>query len=228
MWSASRPCAVYGWNGGRTRALADLIADAGFRVIVPKLQPVMPKGGTDDDGLPPTYKFPDNADEILPWLKGNPFEEGSPLCTKTKASLEYLKGQGCTKIGTFGQCWGGWAATKATAAFGAEYGIYCIAIAHPSVQLEGLYGGDPAALAATAKVPTLLLPAAGDDPAMYGPEGTVFKGYQSGHADCETVLYADMVHGWTGRGDMSDEKVARDVDDAMTRSIEWLLKHWSA
>ena len=49
---------VWGWNGGRTRAIADSIAAKGHIVVVPKLlaTPAM-DGGTDGDALGPDSKF---------------------------------------------------------------------------------------------------------------------------------------------------------------------------
>ena len=41
---------VYGWNGGRTRNLADLFAEAGYFVVVPKLLAPGLQGGVDGDG----------------------------------------------------------------------------------------------------------------------------------------------------------------------------------
>jgi dienelactone hydrolase len=44
---------VYGWNGGRIRAIADDYAAAGYLVIIPQLLQPAFEGGTDGDGLPP-------------------------------------------------------------------------------------------------------------------------------------------------------------------------------
>ena len=41
---------VWGWNGGRTRVIADSLADIGYAVIVPKLLVPAFNGGTDGDG----------------------------------------------------------------------------------------------------------------------------------------------------------------------------------
>ena len=41
---------VYGWNGGRTRNIADMFAEAGYFVVVPKLLAPGLQGGVDGDG----------------------------------------------------------------------------------------------------------------------------------------------------------------------------------
>lgn len=48
---------IYGWNGGRVRAIADQFAEAGYYSVVPKiLQPAF-EGGTDGDGLRGDFDF---------------------------------------------------------------------------------------------------------------------------------------------------------------------------
>lgn len=42
---------VYGWNGGRTRNIADWFAEAGYYAVVPKLMVPPLQGGTDGDGM---------------------------------------------------------------------------------------------------------------------------------------------------------------------------------
>jgi hypothetical protein len=48
---------VWGWNGGRTRAVADHMVSSGACdfCLVPKLLTPPLDGGTDDDGLPPDF-----------------------------------------------------------------------------------------------------------------------------------------------------------------------------
>lgn len=41
---------IYGWNGGRTRNIADYLVDYGYYVVVPKLLTPPIDGGTDGDG----------------------------------------------------------------------------------------------------------------------------------------------------------------------------------
>ncbi len=46
---------IFGWNGGRTRNIADYFAEQGYYVTVPKLLSPGIKGGTDDDGIVISY-----------------------------------------------------------------------------------------------------------------------------------------------------------------------------
>ena len=48
---------VWGWNGGRMRAIADSLAKEGYAVAVPKLLTPASNGGTDGDALSPTCEF---------------------------------------------------------------------------------------------------------------------------------------------------------------------------
>ena len=41
---------IFGWNGGRTRAIADYLAINGYHTVVPKLLTPALDGGTDGDG----------------------------------------------------------------------------------------------------------------------------------------------------------------------------------
>merc|ERR1719305_2151860 len=56
---------VWGWNGGRTRALADEFAKKGLSVWVPKLLPAY-QGGTDGDALPPDFNVAERMPELPP------------------------------------------------------------------------------------------------------------------------------------------------------------------
>jgi len=41
---------IFGWNGGRTRNIADWLAEEGYYTVVPKLLVPAVDGGTDGDG----------------------------------------------------------------------------------------------------------------------------------------------------------------------------------
>ena len=126
---------VWGWNGGRVRAIADGLSEQGYKVAVGKFLAPALDGGTDGDALPP------DGDFSMDWIKQFPWETQRP---KVEAALGFLKAEGCSKIGVLGFCYGGhpacWASTV-------EPSVVCGVVLHPSMQLEGFaFGGDTAAL----------------------------------------------------------------------------------
>ena len=64
-----------------------------------------------------------------------------------------------------------------------------------------------------------------NDPADVKPNGDVVKAVEANGVVCESVDYAEMVHGFMPRGDLSDSKVVRDVEDAEKRTYEFFAKH---
>ena len=72
----------------------------------------------------------------------------------------YLKSQGIDKFTCIGFCWGVWFAFKMAAKFDCFKGIMG---PHPSLGVQGLYGGTPSGLAEQIKCPAYLMPA-GNDP----------------------------------------------------------------
>jgi dienelactone hydrolase len=59
---------VYGWNSGRTRHIADMFAEANYLAVVPKLLAPGLKGGTDGDGLYPSFSFATDGAEFGPFM----------------------------------------------------------------------------------------------------------------------------------------------------------------
>ena len=207
---------VWGWNGGRVRAIADGLAEQGYKVAVGKFlaTPAL-DGGTDGDALPPDGAF------SMDWIKNFPWEKQQP---KVEAALGFLKAEGCTKIGVMGFCYGGhpacWASTT-------DPSVVCGVVCHPSMQLEGFaFGGDTVALLKSVQCPFLLAPAGNDLPMWSdsGDFGEALKASAKG-AECVWSTYADMSHGWSCRGDLSDEKVKRDVEAVMKDAIGFFAKY---
>jgi dienelactone hydrolase len=202
---------VWGWDSGRTRAIADLLADAlSARCYVPKLlQPAL-EGGTDGDGLPPDFDIGARGAEFGPWAKQITW--GEVVKPALVALLAHAKGAAAAaepKVGVVGCCWGAWAAFHASAEL---EGIGAGVCFHPSAHIEaGLFGGDNGALAAATRAPFLLLPA-GNDPTVYDEGGEMFAALRPGSATCR---FGEMKHGWVPRGDLADEAVRRDVEKAL-------------
>ena len=203
---------VWGWNSGRTRALADAFAAGGYRVYVPKLLAPPLEGGTDGDGLPPTFDMGARGAEFGPWIKTVPWSSVGP---KVEALLAYARAAGATSFGAVGCCWGGWAVFQASAL---DAGVKCGVIFHPSCHIEGVYGGDVGELCGRVRCPVYFMPAGGDSPDLYGPEGSLVTTLAAKFPGTKTKLFADMAHGWTSRGDAADPAVTRDVELAMTEA----------
>lgn len=207
---------VWGWNGGRVRAVADGLAEQGYMVIVGKflVTPGMP--GTDGDALPPDGQFD------MDWIKTFPWETQKP---KVDACLKYLAANGIDKMGVMGFCYGGHLSCWASKDL--PFPIACGVVCHPSMQLEQFaFGGDLPALLSGIKAPFLFAPA-GNDLTTWGeetPNGALLKQSACG-ADCVWKPYPDMSHGWSCRGDLSDEKVKRDVDLVLKDAISFFAKY---
>ena len=116
---------IWGWNGGRTRAIADSLSDAGYLVVVPKLLTPVLNGGTDGDAMDPDTQFD------MEWMKKFPWSVQKP---KIEATIGYLKGQGVTKTCVLGFCYGGHVAAWASAEW-PDF-VACGVVCHPSLQLE--------------------------------------------------------------------------------------------
>ena len=212
---------VWGWNGGRVRAIADGFAAEGYLVAVGKFLSTPAKdGGTDGDALPPGGSFD------LEWMSSNfSWPKQQP---KVAGALAYLKSrlaelQGPCKIGVVGFCYGGHPACFASVT---DPDVRCGAVFHPSMQLEGAFGGDAASLMRQVRCPFLLAPA-GNDLETWGfeaPLSEALRASAKGSA-CEWKAFPDMAHGWTCRGDLADAAVARDIDEALKAAKLFLAKH---
>ena len=72
-----------------------------------------------------------------------------------------------------------------------------------------------------------MLAPAGNDLPMWsdsGDFGEALKASAKG-GECVWSAYPDMSHGWSCRGDLSDEKVKRDVEAVMKDAIGFFAKY---
>ena len=106
---------VWGWDSGRTRALADAFAEQGYRTYVPKVLQPAHQGGTDGDGLPPDFDLGSRMEEFMGWVKTVKWDG---IDSKVNALLAYAKKEGADAIGVVGCCWGGWACFETSAMTG--------------------------------------------------------------------------------------------------------------
>eukprot|EP00041_Stephanoeca_diplocostata_P016087 m.312897 g.312897 ORF g.312897 m.312897 type:complete len:271 (-) comp20247_c0_seq2:90-902(-) len=211
---------VWGWNTGRIRAIADGFAECGYKTIIPKVLVPSLDGGTDGDGLPPNYNIGENFDEFKQWVTKIPFD--SRILPKVKTIVEGLKADGVERIVVLGFCWGVWAACHTAVAFPAE--VVATGGAHPSLKLEGLFGGDGSVFTGV-KCPVLLLPASNDSAEEYDlPEGKYVKLFAG---PTESVRFDSEVHGFVPRGDISNETTKAAVEKAMSLLIEFTNKSFA-
>ena len=214
---------VWGWGGGRTRNTADMLANAGYNVIVLKLlaPPMDMNNCTDGDGIPPGFNPGENFPALAAYLKTLPYEKLRPSLF---AAVKAMETDGVTSIGVIGACWGGWVLANFLADPDLPASVKSGVSWHPSIQLEeAVFGGDTVALLGKVQRPIKFLPAS-NDPEDYKEGGKFYNAIKSVQADTETFWFTDMSHGFTTRGDMSDEKVKRDVELAMTSTVEYFQK----
>jgi len=213
---------VWGWNSGRVRALADHFSEQlDCTTVVPKLQPPLGKG-TDDDGLPPDFVIGEKTRAAFGgWIRKNgtkPFIEGNT------ALIKELKAEGFSVFIGAGTCWGGWACFKASEMFPGTFSGHLIF--HPSVQVDGMLGGDPLKLAEKMDCPVYFNTTSNEMMELYDPEKgkliAVLQANKKIASRCRNTHYPDMVHGFFLRGDVKDPKVVRDVTKGCAEGIGFL------
>eukprot|EP00928_Gymnodinium_smaydae_P078799 TRINITY_DN62873_c0_g1_i1.p2 TRINITY_DN62873_c0_g1~~TRINITY_DN62873_c0_g1_i1.p2 ORF type:complete len:415 (-),score=101.29 TRINITY_DN62873_c0_g1_i1:145-1389(-) len=218
---------IWGWNGGRTRALADEFAKKGLSVWVPKLlTPV--EGGTDGDALPPTFDIGKRGGELGALFGGD--WHSSKTTPKVLKVIGSMKNVGIKKMGILGVCYGAWIANCVANDPPKGIDLVGCASAHPSIHLEGGFGdGDPAALAARSTVPFALFPCGevgsnGADPDIYdSPDGALYKALEKKHAGKNvTKRFTAMRHGFFTRGSYSGipDALNAGTGDAVKAAVE--------
>lgn len=212
---------VFGWNGGRTRNFADQFAEAGYFAVVPKLLVPTFEDGTDGDGLPPTFDFATRGGEFIPYISQITWD--GVLRPKIVSTIEFLKSSGVQKISVIGFCWGGWVVVQILDEFADQFvaGV----IPHPSIHLEDYFGRSAKALCEKVKRPILLMPA-GNDPDSYREGGEIFEALKAANPETETVptSFADVVHGWSVRGDLNVPLVKDKVEECINRTYAFFAK----
>jgi len=188
---------IFGWDSGRTRETADLVAAQGFLVLLPDWY----RG----DGREPTAA---DAGEFLKrqsdWsVIGKDFRE---------KVLPLAKENGAIKIGSLGTCWGSYCVIRQCG----EPEVTAGASWHPAHSfIASLMGEDEKDLLSKISGKQLFMPAGEDDPATkLGGLGEQVLGDR-----LQVEEFPTMKHGWTVRGDLADPEVSSEVKRAINTTL---------
>jgi len=220
---------IWGWNSGRTRAIADELATkGGLSVWVPKVCEAY-QGGTDGDGLPPDFDLGTRNEEIVPHYFQNQWSPEKVL-PQVKKVIQAMKDAGVRKYGLIGFCWGGWIGFHLSKEVPGNE-LVCGISPHPSVHLEGVLGADPSAVANACQCPWALFPCGvpggeGADPAIYDKDGDLYKNLERKFPGRNlTKRYEAMKHGFVPRGDLKESGVQEAVVECIQDISEFLQRN---
>lgn len=199
---------IFGYNGGRTKAICDQIANDGYYVVLPDIY--------HGDGWKPGVPLDGKVMELVKKFPWHPL-----IKQDTDKVLNHLEELSMTSIGTLGFCAGAFSVFHLCE----NVKLKCGASMHPSVQLCKNFGETPEALAEQVKCPQLLYPAGGD-PDFYKKGGDVYEILEKKFGNKNDMKeFPDMAHGWVPRGDLSKPEVERDVRSALDGLKMFLSKH---
>lgn len=190
----------------RLLSICDSLATrGGFHVIAPDIF----RGTTKDD-----------VDDMLKWFQQHPYDD-QHVAKDIALCLDYLtKAHAVTSFGAMGYCWGGWAIAKSAAA-GVPWKVGVSP--HPSFGVEKrAFGGDENEMIQKVNMPFLLLPA-GNDPDTVKPGHPMVQHLEEKGG--KSIVFDDMVHGWTTRSDLTDPKIKQAVEKALSLSLDFLKTH---
>ena len=195
---------IFSIHAGRIKALADFLGDRGYRVVCPDWH----KGDS-------MILEPDFGSKIGAWLGAHPHDE---VVKMAEDCFNKIRGDG-KKIASVGFCWGTWILYHCQKAGIAMDGCVCL---HPSLRIEDMQGRSHSELLKGQNCPVMVA-AAGNDPDWTHPGGEWEQSSKAQGFGDKSKFYSfmEMQHGWTARGDISDEKVARDVDLSFQHILEF-------
>jgi len=102
-----------------------------------------------------------------------------------------------------------------------KYPIRVSASGHPSPDNGWIFGETEEDVIQRIHAATFIA-AAGNDRDTTKPGGLCEEILDEKEIESEILEYPDMIHGFLGRGNLSDPIVKRDVDDAMGKAIDFL------
>mmetsp|Transcript_14182 Transcript_14182/g.17568 ORF Transcript_14182/g.17568 Transcript_14182/m.17568 type:complete len:266 (+) Transcript_14182:200-997(+) len=208
---------IFGPDSGRTKQICDIYAENGFVTVLPTLL----------KGPYPMFVLPENGGEkVISKLRAGWYLRGF----KWKAVgsvlndhvLPFLKNNlNINSIGLVSFCWGAWPMVHLMSE--RHEIIKCGVGFHPSLLVFTVHMENAKAHLRKIEVPTMLF-SAGNDPADGKPGGFADKALSrtNKYSECLLKEYKQMQHGWVNRGDLSDENVSRDYEDAFQNAMEML------
>jgi len=197
---------IFGFDGGRTRQMADLVAEQGFMVLIPDFY-----RGTFCD----VHKEPQET--TVAFLKANS-DLGKLEKDFKDFVLPYATKNGAKSFGAFGFCWGTVPVIKFSSFPEFKAGVSF----HPShPPIFGMTGVDEEKEYQAVTAAQLMMPAKDDKDSVKtgGLAQQVLKD------KCEVLEFPEMSHGWSVRGDCSKPEVDRDVKKAFQAAVDFLNKH---
>jgi dienelactone hydrolase len=191
---------IYGLNSGRSKAVAEELAAAGYLVVMPDYF----RGRTAD-----TEDWKGLAIDHANW---------KAMADDFKTTLDYILANGgqAGHIGTIGFCWGTWPVVKQSSYPEIAGGAHCHP-SHPGIVNFNKDGETEAKVIEAITCPQLLLPSKQEGPTVRpgGLADTTFASKPFA-GQCKIVEFDTMSHGWVSRGDLSDPAIAKGYADAMT------------
>jgi len=194
---------IFGFNGGRTRQLCDILGEQGFMVILP------------DYYRGEAVKAIDET--LMDFIKKHTVWDN--LKADADKVIAFAKAKGAKVFGSVGTCWGTYPVMKLSAypEFVAGVGM------HPSHSpISGAVGDDETKLLEGAKSAQILFMPAGDDHENVRTGGLAEKILGD---KLKIVLFEDMKHGWTTKGVLTEANVKRDVDKAVDLLVNHFMEH---
>jgi len=198
---------IFGFNGGRTREIADLIASKGFTVLIP-------------DYYRGEAAKKHKLDRHLGLFVRKHSHWGKLKKDWENVVLPYAEDHGCTTIGAIGTCWGSYMVVRMSS--------------HPLISAGvSMYPSHSTVIKVMKENEKDILAQIQDgSKQLFLPSAQDHKNVRPGGIG-ETVLgsrlkiveFPDMKHGWTTRGDISGEEVKRDVGKAIKRAVEHFETH---
>ncbi|XP_055813317.1 endo-1,3;1,4-beta-D-glucanase-like [Solanum dulcamara] len=190
---------VFGYEAPNLRKLADKVAAVGYYVVVP-------------DFLYGDPYIPENKEKTIQvWLQSHGTDKGFE---DAKQVIAALKDKGISAIGAAGFCWG----AKVVVQLAKSDNIQAAVLLHPSfVSVDDIQ---------EVKAPIAISGAEIDQ--LSPPEFVKqFEEILSSKSEVDSFvkIYPGVVHGWTVRYNVEDEKAVQSAEEAHQDMLDWFTKH---